>query len=186
MEYKKSQMLTIGFSFSTFEKERIFGEAVSVTVISVVNALKTRHGPGFLTFFLLFKGKKELCQESLANFSLGIIDQCEVKYHLTYYFIDLTRKIQLPLEQTGALLEGRSFTQTDLQGRGGTEWFWEVNSEFIPDSVWGVFLSCWWLRRRLWTTEPEGSAEEINDRFFFLFLRATPVAYGSSQARGQS
>ena len=53
MEYKKSQTLTVGFSFSTFEKEGIFGEGALVTVISVANALKTKHGPGFLSFFFL-------------------------------------------------------------------------------------------------------------------------------------
>lgn len=72
MEYKKSQTLTVGFSFSTFEKEGIFKEGALVTVISVANALKTKHGPGFLSFFLLFKGKK--------NF-LGISSRLLFRYH---------------------------------------------------------------------------------------------------------
>lgn len=60
MEYKKLQALSAGYSFSTFEKEGILGKMCWLQWLLWHNDLKTKHDPGFLIFFLLFKGKKNI------------------------------------------------------------------------------------------------------------------------------
>lgn len=60
MEYKKLPALSAGYSFSTFEKEGILGKVCWLQWLLWHSALKTKHDPGFLIFFLLFKGKKNI------------------------------------------------------------------------------------------------------------------------------
>lgn len=74
MECKKSQALSAGFSFSTFEKRKMLGKVCGYSDFYGKKRLESKHDPGFLISFS-FLGQKEHSQESLANLSGYIIDK---------------------------------------------------------------------------------------------------------------